>query len=115
MSDLHPSGAERGSQFHECRYVVDIGAVDHRIDGEREPKFHDRSREHQLAGMRAGIVGDVVRDGCIYVLQRELNMIQSQFPQPREARTIEADRRGDKVGVQPGRMRHSNDLGEIAA
>ena len=36
MGDLHPAGAERCGQFHRGGDVVDVGAMDHGIDGERQ-------------------------------------------------------------------------------
>ena len=82
VGDLHSPGAERRRHFHQGGDAADVGAMDHGIDGERQPKPDHGLCERKLARVRPAIAGDAVRAVRLDVLQRELDMIEPRLFQP---------------------------------
>ena len=104
-------------QLHQGGHAVDIGAVDHRVDGERQTQLpRPCARRPACAHVRAGIAGDAV--GRVRVARPGSRPAHdpARLAFSRASRaSIEADRRGDQVGVQPGLVRRRGDLDQVAA
>ena len=76
MRDLDPARAEGHRLGDERLDGVDIGAVDHGVDGQRQPGRRDLAREGALLRMGAAIAGDAVGLVLAHVLDRELDVVE---------------------------------------
>ena len=77
MRDLDPAGAERKRQRHHVRDAIDVGAMHHRVDRERNLQAHHFGGERALAREGAFIAGDAVGAGRLAVLDRNLDVIEA--------------------------------------
>ena len=61
--------------------ALDIGAMHHEIDGERQAEPHRLGGERMLALERAAIAGDMVGGYGVGVLDRDLHVIEARLPE----------------------------------
>ena len=80
--------------------MIDVGAVHHGVDGERQPSRDDFGGERVLALVCALVAGDVIGRCRLAVLDRDLHVIETGIGELAEALVGDADRRGDQVGVE---------------
>ena len=77
--DLDPARAERERQRHHVLDVINVGAVHHSVDGERDFEMNDFGGERALAGEGAVVTGDAVGGRTLAVLDRYLHVIEAGF------------------------------------
>ncbi len=63
--------------------ALDVGAVHHQIDGERQAEPHRFGGERMLALERAAIARDVIGRHGVGVLDRDLDMVEARPPTDR--------------------------------
>ena len=114
MRDLDPARAERERQRHHVLDVINVGAVHHSVDGERDFEMNDFGGERALAGEGAFVTGDAVGGRTLAVLDRYLHVIKAGFGESSQSVQGDADCRGDEIGVKVGGMRRCHDRDEIA-
>ena len=85
MGDLDTGCAERERELDHVGDALDIGAVHHRIDGERQVEPHHLGGERALLRERAAIAGDMVGGLRRYVLDRDLHVIETGIGQQARA------------------------------
>ncbi len=105
MRDLDPLGAELQRQRHHLGDMIDVGAMHHGIDGERNAVPRHLGGQRFLALVRALVARDVVGRARLVVLNRDLHVVEPGIGQLREGLLGDADGRCDEVGVEPGVMR----------
>ena len=79
VRDLDPARAERERERHHVLDVIDVGAVHHGVDGERDFEMHDFGGERALPGEGAFVAGDVVGGSALAILDRDLHVIETGF------------------------------------
>ena len=114
MRDFDAACAERERQIDHVGDVIDIGAVHHGVDGERQ------FAPHHLGGERA------LACECAAHSRRYGRRIARRCPGSRPARDRgrhrtagqrlvgDADGRGDQIGVEPGVVRGRGEFDEVA-
>jgi hypothetical protein len=65
VRDLDPARAERERQRYHVLDVINVGAVHHSVDGERDFEMNDFGGERALAGEGAFVTGDAVGGGTL--------------------------------------------------
>jgi hypothetical protein len=68
VRDLDTARAERDRERHHVLGVIDVGAVHHSVDGERDLEINDFGGERALAGEGAFVAGDAVGGRTLAVL-----------------------------------------------
>ena len=76
MRDLDALGAERQRERHHLVDVIDVGAVHHGIDGQRNAEPRHLGGERLLARIGALVAGDVVGGAGLVVLDRDLHVVE---------------------------------------
>src|SRR5947199_6537092 len=94
--------------------MIDIGAVHHGINGERDAEPRHLGGERLLACIRAFVSGNAVSRRSVAVLDRDLHMIKTGIRELAEALFSDSDRRCDEDGVKACPVRSLGDLDEIA-
>ena len=85
--------------------AIDIGAMHHGVDRERDFQAHHLGRKRPLAREGAVIAGDMVGAFRLAVLDRNLHVVEAGVGELAQGRRGDADRRGDEIGVEAGAMR----------
>ena len=86
MRDLEPLRAELDSKLDIARHVVDVLAMDRRVDGERQTKLGHPAGDVELLGGGAGIGADPFGVLSVDVLERDLHVIEPALGEVLEAR-----------------------------
>ena len=79
MRDLQPLRPDFDREVDDFRQMVDVLAVDRRIDGEAEPQLPRPQRHVALLGDAAFIGRNAVGGGGIDILNRHLHMVETNF------------------------------------
>ena len=115
VRDLDPARAEREREIDHVADPVDVGAVHHRVHGERQLVPNDLGRECALPGKRPVVAGDAVGGRSVGVLDGDLHMVEPGLGERAEGLVRDADRGGDEIGVETGGMGAGGDIDEVAA
>ena len=102
MRDFDPAGAQRQRELHHVGDMIDIGPMDHRIDGERQPEPDHLGRECAFACESAVVPRDVVGGRSFVVLDRDLHMIKPVRGECSKGLPGNADGGGDEIPVEAG-------------
>src|ERR1700677_3346754 len=86
----------------------------HDIDGEWNFQTDDVGSKRPLPRERTLVARDMISTVACAVLDRNLHMVETGVGEPIQYRRSDADRRGDEIGVETGRMRRRRDLDEVA-
>ena len=114
MRDFDPAGAERQRQRHHVCEAIDVGAMHHRVDRQRNLQAHDLGGKRALAREGAFIAGDAIGAGRLAVLDRDLHVIEAGVGQLAQRVGGDTDRRSNEVGVKAGSVRRGGDVDQIA-
>ena len=93
IGDLEPLRAERQRQLDEFRNLVDVVAMDRRVDGEWQAGRPRLSCGLELLVVAAAMVADAVRRGRSRALEAELQMVEPGLGERLDAAFGDADRR----------------------
>ena len=77
MRDFEPARAEFDRKVDERGNLMQIGAMDDRVDGERQAGLDDMSREGALLLPRALVVAEAVVGLLVGALEGELRMVEA--------------------------------------
>jgi len=102
MGDLEPLRPELDGKLDIAADIVDVLAVDGRVDGQRQAKLGYPAGDVELFLRRAGISADPLGILGIDVLERDLDVIEPALGEVFEAGAIECNRGGDQVAVEAG-------------
>ena len=114
VGDLDAAGFQLQRKIDHLGDALDVGAMHHQIDGERQAEPHRFRRQRVLALERAAIARDAVGRHGVGVLDRDLDVIEAGLPQIAHGARGDADAGGDQIGVEPGLARVRRDVDEIA-
>ena len=115
IGDLQPLGAERKRELDEFRHLLDIVAVDRRVDGERQAGRPRAPRRLQLLLVAAAMVADAFGGRRPRALEAQLQMVEPGFGERLDAAFGNADAGGDQIGVDAARRKPGHQLLEVAA
>ena len=101
MRDFEPARAEFDRKIDELADLMQIAAVDHRIDGERHAGLRHHRGEGALLLPRAVIVAEPVVGLLVRPLKGELRMVEPGFDQVGPQLFAHPDAGGDEIGVEP--------------
>ena len=107
-------GLQLERQIDHVGDALDVGAVHHQIDGQRQAEPHRLGGERVLALERAAIAGDMIGRHRIGILDRHLDVVEAGLPQVAHGARGDADAGGDEIGVEPGLARMRRDVDQIA-
>src|SRR2546425_251190 len=107
-------GAERFRKPDEVAHLVEVLAVQHYVDREREPELLGPAVRGELVAVGRG-AGDVVRQLLIRRLDADLDMVQPGTPQRGQAVPRQAVGRRDERRIQPDLMRCRDEPFEVGA
>ena len=114
MRDLDAARLERQRQIDHLADALDVGAMHHEIDGQRQAEPHRLGGERVLALERAAIAGDVVGRRRVASWIETCTWSRPASQQIAHGARGDADARGDQVGVEPGLARMRGDLDQVA-
>ena len=101
VGDLDAVRVELQRQIDHGLQVMQVLAVHHHVQGERQA-----CPAHELGGgdlllVAAGVAADAVAAAGLAVLEGDLHVVQPCVGQGRDPRLVEQHRRGDQVGIEP--------------
>ncbi len=112
--DLEPAGPQLPGKIDHLADAVEVPAMHHRVDGQRQVELAHPAGDLRLAGESAAVAADLVGRGGVRPLHRKLHVVQPGPGQRRQAIAREPDARGDQVRVDPGMRGRRRDLLEVA-
>ncbi len=115
MGDLEPLGAQLHGEIDIAADIVDVLAVDGRVDGEGKAHLDDPAGDVELLLGGAGIGADPLGVLGVDVLERDLNVVEPAFDEVLQPIALEGDGGSDQVRVKPGFRRGGDDVFEILA
>ncbi len=120
VRELHPVGAERDRQVGDLAEALDIGAVQHGVDGERQSGAGEQGGRGELALVPGGTLepgqpGDAVGLPGVGVLDGQLHVVQPGRGEFGGAVTVQRQTAGDQVGVEAELPGVRDDGDQIAA
>ena len=77
MRDFEPARAKLDRKIDEGAHLMNVRAMDHRIDGERQALLDDVTGEGALALPRALVMAEMVVGLLIGALKGELGMVEA--------------------------------------
>ena len=92
MGDLDTPRAQGQGKLEQVLEMVEVLAVHHGIDGERQAALADPAGELQLARLGAAVIADALRRFGLGILEAELDMVQPRLDQGGEPLAIAARR-----------------------
>ncbi len=113
MGDLEALGAKLDRELDDLVQMVEVLAVHHGVDGQRQADRGDLLGERQLLGMAVLVAADPVGALGPAVLDAELEMIEPGIGQALELGPVEQDAGGDQVGVLADRRGMADQLRQI--
>ena len=114
VRELDALGAERFREPDEVAHLVEVLAVQHNVDREREPELPGPAVRGELIAVGRG-AGDVVRELFVRRLDADLDVVEPRTPQRGEAVLRHAVGRRDERLVEPDLVRRRDELFEIGA
>jgi hypothetical protein len=79
--------------------VINVGAVHHSVDGERDFEMHDFGGERALAGEGVFVTGDAVGGRTLAVLDRYLHVIEAGFGELPQTVQGDADEMSSRITI----------------
>ena len=114
MRDLQPLRPDLDRELDDSREVVDVLAMDRRVDGESNAQLSRPSRDFALLRETSLVGRDVIGRFRHNVLHRHLHVIEADPRQRLQPLARQRHGRGDEIGVEPGLDRVRQYLLEIA-
>ena len=92
--------------------AIDVGAVQHDVDREREAQFAHEGRRRRFCGTPL-IAGDAIGGGRVRVLEGDLDVLEPGVAQLLRTGARQPDARGDERRVQPQAARVRRQLLDV--
>ncbi len=114
MRHFEPAGAKLDRKIDEHGHLMNIRAMDDRIDGERQARLDDISSEGALALPRAFVMAKAVVGLLVGSLEGELRMIEPGVGEFAGQLLAHPDARSDEVGVKPALRSVAREVDNVA-
>jgi hypothetical protein len=95
--------------------MIDIAAVDHGIDGQQQVLADDLGGEGALAKIGTLVASDVIGRGCLAILKRDLDVIETGNHKPSQRFGRDANGRCDEIGVKTGIVCSGSDFHKVSS
>ena len=115
MRHFDPTRSKAHRLPHECLDGVDVGPVDHCIDGQRQADPRELASERPLLSMGPRVARNSVRLSRVHMLNRELDVIEPRLSERCEAPLVQPNPGGDEVRVEAGARGAADELDKIGA
>ena len=115
VGDFEPARAEFERQTDEGADLMQIAAMDDRVDGQRQASVGHHRREGALALPRTVIMTEPVVGFLVGALEGQLRMIEPGFDEFVHQFLADPDAGGDEVGVEPTLRGVTGELDDIAS
>ena len=96
-----------------CCQPVDVAAMQHDVEAERQAAFGHEPRGLEFARVRPR-AGDGVAERGFVRLETDLDRIESRLAQLEQPLAIEPNRAGDEIAVEPRRARRDDEFRKVA-
>ena len=114
VGDFEPARAEFERQTDEGADLMQIAAMDDRVDGQRQAGLGHHRRESALALPRAVVMAEPVVGLFVGALEGELRMVEPGLDKFVDQLLANPDARGDEVGVESALRRVPGEFGDVA-
>ena len=117
VGDLDAAGAELDRVVDDRLDVMDVVAMDRRVDGQRHAELAHPAGHFLLLGAAALVAADAVGvlGRRVDVLDRDLHVVEAGLFELLQPVALQQHGGGDEVGVEAGLGRRLDDLLEVAA
>ena len=114
MRDFETPCAKFAGKLDELADLIEIGAMDDGVDGERQAGSGHVAGEGALALPCAGVVAETVVGLLVRALEGELCVVEAGVDEFAGQLLAHPDPRGDEVGVEPALRGVAREVGNIA-